>query len=54
VAESPREFAQQVARVYRDEALWNAVSAAGLENVERYFSVAAARRSLESLLERLG
>jgi GT2 family glycosyltransferase/glycosyltransferase involved in cell wall biosynthesis len=54
VAESERAFADEVVRLYRDETLWQSVSAAALENVERYFSVAAALRSLESLIQRLG
>jgi GT2 family glycosyltransferase len=47
VADDPRAFAEAVARLYRDEALWNHLSKAGLENVRRHFSPEAARRALE-------
>ena len=47
VADDPRAFAEAIARLYRDEALWNRLSAAGLANVRRHFSPEAARRALE-------
>lgn len=47
VADEPRAFAEAVARLYRDEALWNRLSAAGLANVRRHFSPEAAQRALE-------
>lgn len=50
VGESAEEFAAAVVRLYSDEALWNRISAAGLENVERYFSVETARLGLQELL----
>jgi glycosyltransferase involved in cell wall biosynthesis len=50
VADGPRAFAEAIARVYRDEALWNRVSAAGLENVRRHFSPDAARLANEETL----
>jgi len=53
VAESPADFAAAVVRLYRDEALWNLVSASGLENVRRYFSVDTARLGLRKLLSTL-
>ncbi len=53
VADSEQAFADEVVRLYRDEALWNGISAAAIENVERHFSVAAARRSIEELVGKL-
>jgi len=50
VGESAEEFAAQVVRLYRDEELWNHISAHGVENVRNYFSVDTARRSLQELL----
>jgi len=50
VAETAEDFAEAVVRLYRDEALWNQVSAAGLENVRKYFSVETARLGLKNLL----
>jgi GT2 family glycosyltransferase/glycosyltransferase involved in cell wall biosynthesis len=51
VAETAEEFAAQVVRLYRDEELWNTVSAHGVENVRQYFSVDTARRNLRELLD---
>ena len=53
VAETEEKFAAEVVRVYQDEALWNSISSAGLENVRDYFSVETARRSLQNLLQDL-
>lgn len=47
VADEPRAFAEAIARVYRDEALWRRLSAGGLANVERHFSRSVARNALE-------
>jgi GT2 family glycosyltransferase len=54
VAEGEEEFAEAIIRLYGDEALWNRISAGGIENVRRYFSVDTARSSLKALLEALG
>ncbi len=51
VAEDADAFAAEVIRLYRDEALWNTLSAHGLANVERHFSFAAARRVVAGLLD---
>ena len=53
VAENAEEFAAEIVRLYRDEQLWNRISVAGLENVRQYFSVEAARLSLQNLLKSL-
>jgi len=50
VAEDAAAFAAAVVRLYRDEALWNTLSANGLANVERHFSFAAARAAVQRLL----
>jgi GT2 family glycosyltransferase/glycosyltransferase involved in cell wall biosynthesis len=50
VADDAPAFAAQVLRLYRDEALWNRLSANGLANVERHFSFAAAREALRQVL----
>jgi GT2 family glycosyltransferase/glycosyltransferase involved in cell wall biosynthesis len=49
VADDAAAFASNVVRLYRDEALWNTLSANGLANVERHFSFAAARTAVERL-----
>jgi len=53
VADSAEDFAGEVIRLYQDEDLWNRVSVAGQENVQRYFSVETARLGLEKLLNSL-
>ncbi len=53
VAETEEDFASAIVRLYRDEELWNRVSAAGLENVRQYFSVETARLGLQDLLNSL-
>jgi hypothetical protein len=50
VADTAKGFAEEVVRLHRDPRLWNRLSANGIENVETYFSLAAARRNLEGLL----
>jgi GT2 family glycosyltransferase/glycosyltransferase involved in cell wall biosynthesis len=52
VAADAAAFAAAVVRLYRDEALWNALSANGLANVERHFSFEAARTAVQGILER--
>jgi glycosyltransferase involved in cell wall biosynthesis len=54
LADGPREFAQQVVRLHRDQELWTTLSRNGLENIEEHFSCAAAKRNLEGLLVELG
>lgn len=50
VADDPEAFASAIARAYSDRALWDRLSAAGLQNVRRYFSRAVARDALSALL----
>lgn len=54
LADDPRDFAQQVIRLHRDQELWTALSRNSLSNIEEHFSTAAARRNLEELLVDLG
>ena len=53
VAETAAAFADEIVKLYSDEALWLSLSEAAIRNVETHFSMNAARRSLENLLERL-
>ena len=46
LADDADAYAAAVAAVYRDPALWAALSAAGLDNVRRHFSFDAARAAL--------
>lgn len=50
VADEPEAFADAVARLYRDEALWNTVSRNGLANVQRHFSLDAGREVVRRVL----
>ncbi|MCX7555788.1 glycosyltransferase [Xanthomonadaceae bacterium JHOS43] len=50
VAETPADFAAQVIRAYRDEALWTQLSDNGLANVTRHFSFESARGAVRRLL----
>ncbi|MEO6689711.1 MAG: glycosyltransferase family 4 protein, partial [Dokdonella sp.] len=52
VADEPAAFAAAIARLYRDEALWQRLSTHGLANVEAHFSFAAARTALQRIIDR--
>ena len=52
VADDPQAFADAVVRLYRDEALWNALARNGLESVARNFSVDAARETVRRVFLR--
>lgn len=54
IADAPEEFADCVARLYRDEELWLRLSRRGLERAREEFSAAAARRSLAAMLQAIG
>lgn len=49
-ADEPRAFADQLVRGYRDQVLWERLSAGGLAVMEAHFSYAAARRALIKLI----
>lgn len=51
VADSPAAFAAAVLRLNSDDALWERLSLASIANVERHFSLDAARSVLERLLD---
>jgi len=53
VASEPQEFADAVVRLYNDARLWNKLSANGLKNVEKYFSLETAHRNLKAVLDSL-
>ena len=46
VADDAAGLANEIVRLYSDEALWNQLSANGLANVERHFSFATAREAV--------
>ena len=50
IADESETFARAVARLYRDQALWERLSRGGLAVMDTHFSVAAARRALGKLL----
>ena len=52
VGADAREYADAVIRLYGDAGLWATLSRNGLENVRRQFSFDAARKTLESLLDK--
>ncbi|AKS41007.1 glycosyltransferase [Wenzhouxiangella marina] len=49
LADGAEQFADEVVRLYRDEALWNRLAQGGLANVERHFSRQAADLVLAGL-----
>src|SRR5690606_8181084 len=50
VAENAHEFAEAIAEVYRNQELWQTLSRAGVENVQRYFSPAASMPAVQRIL----
>ncbi len=50
IADTAEAFADAIAELYGDEALWLGLSEQGLENVRRHFSPTAARDVLEGVL----
>ena len=53
VADEAEAFAAAVVRLHEDPALWEQLSAGGLENTRRHFSPAAVRATLHTLLASL-
>ncbi len=53
IADTAEAFAKAVVRLYGDHELWLRLSEGGLKNVERYFSLDTARRSLADMLKRV-
>src|SRR5688572_19487592 len=54
VAEDPEGFAAAVERVYRDEALWQRLTANGIANIQRHFSRDVANLALAELFAMAG
>ena len=50
VADDAEGFAAAIERVYRDEPLWQRLSAGGVANIRRHFSRAVAKQALDELL----
>jgi GT2 family glycosyltransferase/glycosyltransferase involved in cell wall biosynthesis len=50
VADSAAEFADAIVRLYRDQALWERLAAAGRENIRRHFSRDVARSAITRLI----
>ena len=50
VADTPATFADAVARLYRDQALWERLATGGRENIRRYFSREVARSAITRLI----
>ncbi len=53
VADDARAFAAEVIRVYQDRQLWEKLAVNARVNVQRHFSVDAARRAVEDLIQSL-
>jgi len=53
IADDTQAFAAEVVRLYSDARLWRRLAEHGRANVERHFSVDAARRALSGLLREL-
>ena len=50
IADSPANFADAIVRMHEDPELWQRVSCKGVDNIERYFSFAAAEKELRNAL----
>ena len=48
VADDAADFARAIARVYRDQALWQTLAAGGRANLEAHFSIEAARPAVRA------
>jgi GT2 family glycosyltransferase/glycosyltransferase involved in cell wall biosynthesis len=51
MADEAEAFANAVVELYEDQQLWEQISAAGLENVQRWFSFEAAKKQVANLLK---
>lgn len=51
IADEPADFASEILRLYDDKTLWEALSAAGRNNIETHFSFAAAEAQLREVLD---
>ena len=53
VADSPEDFADSVARLYRDEELWERLREGGSRTLEEHFSVNRAALGVSEMLSHL-
>jgi GT2 family glycosyltransferase len=51
IATDPKDFADEVVRVYSNEQLWKALSSNGLKIAEAHFSLASAQHAVEELFK---
>jgi glycosyltransferase involved in cell wall biosynthesis len=54
IADDPDRFADEVVRLWTSRELWEHVSAQGLESIREHFSVEAAAKPIDELLEWAG
>ncbi len=54
IADDPENFADAVVRLWTSRELWESLSTAGLENVREHFSVEAAAKAIDELLDWAG
>ena len=54
IADDPDRFADEVVRLWTSRELWERVSAQGLESIREHFSVEAAAKPIDELLEWAG
>lgn len=54
IGSDPAHFAEQIIRLYEDEALWYALSDAGLARVQEHHSLEAGRARMRKLLDEIG
>jgi len=54
IAESPRDFAAAVIRLYQDKELWETLSQNGIDYVRRHYSFAAGRCRVAEILGKIG
>jgi GT2 family glycosyltransferase len=50
IADKPEAFAEAVVHLYHNQDVWEKLSAGGLRNIEKHFSVEVARRAMENVL----
>ena len=52
MADDPGDFAAAVIGLYQEPTLWEQISTNGLENVQKWFSFAAAQTTIAELLKK--
>ena len=51
IARTPQEWAESIQKLYKDEALWKAISKASREYAEQQFSFDEGRRLMREIFE---